>query len=140
MYGRYGNDKLNNFLMIAALVLLFASVIVSFIPVNTATLVVSAVLSILILSAYAYTMFRMMSKNIYKRRQENMTFLKASRAVKRFLTFNTSYGTKSNNRDDADHIFRDCTKCGTTLRLPRRSGKHSVKCPKCTHSFYVKSK
>ena len=75
-----------------------------------------------------------------KRRMENAAFMKMWRGVKRFFSANTSKKTKSTNRDDAYYIFRDCTKCGCTLRLPRKVGKHRVKCPRCSHSFKVKAK
>ena len=141
MYGRYGNDKLGTFSLITVLVLIVADAILgAAIPEGVARVVVGLGMSLVITLFYIWIIFRFMSRNIYKRRRENEIYLKACRGVKRFITFNTSSGTKSRNRDDAYYIFRDCTSCGATLRLPRKQGKHSVKCPKCTHSFYVKSK
>jgi DNA-directed RNA polymerase subunit M/transcription elongation factor TFIIS len=76
-----------------------------------------------------------------KKYLEKIFGLKATITEKqRCLSGNVSRGSKSRNLDDQVHIFRDCTKCGSTLRLPRKSGKHSVKCPRCSHSFYVRSK
>jgi DNA-directed RNA polymerase subunit RPC12/RpoP len=141
MYGRYGNDHLSRFLMIVALILIVADAILRLIiPLGIVRTVVSFSISLAAILLYVLVICRSMSRNIYKRRRENETYLKVSRGVKRFLSMNTSRKTKSRNRDDAYYIFRDCTKCGATLRLPRKQGKHSVKCPKCSHSFYVKSK
>lgn len=138
MYGRYGTDSLYRFLLILSLLLLFAEVIVGWLPESAGKRIAGLVLSALVLGIYAWSVFRAMSRNVYKRRRENEAYLKASRAVKRFFNGNTA--SCGSIRDDAYHIFRNCTRCGATLRLPRRVGKHSVKCPKCGHGFYVRSK
>lgn len=138
MYGRYGNDSLSHFCMILALVLILTEVILGFILDGLAGAIISLSLGGLAMALYAWILFRCFSRNIYKRRKENEVYLKAFRAVKRFFGGNTvSCGSI---RDDAYYIFRNCTKCAATLRLPRRAGKNSVKCPKCGHLFYVKSK
>ena len=140
MYGRYGNDSLSHFCTILALVLILTEVILGFILDGLAGAIISLSLGGLAMALYAWILFRCFSRNIYKRRKENEVYLKAFRAVKRTLSGNTSRKTKSRNFDDAYYIFRDCTKCASTLRLPRKTGKNSVKCPKCGHLFYVKSK
>ena len=141
MYGRYGTDKLYHFTLAVALILLVAELVVNYaLPESLIKSYVALGLSISVILLYTWMVFRTMSRNIYKRRKENERFLKICNALKRFFTFNTSYKTKSRNRDDATYIFRDCTKCGATLRLPRKKGRHKVNCPKCRHSFFVKSK
>ncbi|MBQ8409655.1 MAG: hypothetical protein IJY39_12420 [Clostridia bacterium] len=140
MYGRYGTDELYRFTLIVVLVLIVAELFVRFIPDSLLRSVIGLLLSLSVLALYAWMIFRSLSKNVYKRRRENEIYLKASRAIKRCFSMNTSKRTKSRNRDDQYYIFRDCTFCGATLRLPRKSGKHSVRCPKCAQSFYVKSK
>ena len=141
MYGRYGFDDLHKFLLFTVCFLMVAELMVSrLLPECTAVLIAGAFLSMLILALYVWILFRAMSRSILKRRKENEIYLKASRFVKRCLTLNTSRKTRSRNLDDAMYIFRDCPKCTATLRLPRNPGKHSVKCPKCAHSFYVVSK
>ena len=141
MYGRYGTDQLYKFNLVLALVLILAEIVVSYaLPDTLLFSYIALALSILIFVLYGRMIFRSMSRNIYKRRKENERYLKISGAVKRFFTFNTSRKTKSRNRDDLYYIFRDCTKCGATLRLPRKKGKHKVRCPKCSHSFFVRSK
>ena len=141
MYGRYGTDDLYSFIMIVFVVLwLLEIVAVAIIPEGTVQTVISLSCSILITLLLVWTTFRAMSRNIYKRRRENEIYLKASRAFKRFMSFNTSHRTKSLNRDDAQYIFRDCTKCGSVMRLQRRVGRNKVKCARCSHVFYVKAK
>ena len=141
MYGRYGTDNLYYFLMIAFFVLMVVEMItVAILPEGLAETVVSIVFFAITWGIVIYMTFRLMSRNIYKRRCENEAYLRIRRSISRFFNMNTSTRTKSRNVDNAEFIFRDCTKCGATLRLPRKSGKHGVKCPRCTHSFFVKSK
>lgn len=140
-YGRYGTDQLYKFCLVAILVLMVVSIILQLVlPEGLASSIASLSLSVLTYALLFWMIFRSMSRNIYKRRRENEGYLKISGAVKRFFIGNTSRRTRSTNRDDAYYIFRDCTRCKATLRLPRKKGKHSVKCPRCSHSFYVRSK
>ncbi len=141
MYGRYGTDELYNFLSYLNIFLIIAySITILCMKEGLARTVVSLCFSTLIIFVFIFEIWRTMSKNTAKRRRENERYLKVSRAVKRFFTGNTSKGTRTHNRDDAYFIFRDCTRCGSTLRLPRRVGKNRVNCPRCSHSFYVKAK
>ncbi len=141
MYGRYGTDNLYNFITYLTIFLILADMItVACIPEGTTQAIISILFSALIIFLFVWNIYRTMSRKVAKRRRENERYLKASRAIKRFFSGNTSKRTKSFNRDDASYVFRDCTKCGSTLRLPRRVGKNKVKCPRCSHSFYVKAK
>jgi phage FluMu protein Com len=141
MYGRYGTDQLYSFLTVLFFIVwAFEIIAVMIIPEGTLQNIVSIIGGSLTMLLLIVMIFRSMSRNIYKRRRENEIYLKTSRAVKRFFGGNTSRKTKSLNRDDAQYIFRDCTKCGSVLRLPRRVGRHKTKCPRCSHSFYVKAK
>ena len=139
MYGRYGIDELYKFSLAVFLVLWVAEIIaIAVIPDVGAKRVARLCFSVVITLLMVWMIFRTMSRNIYKRRRENQIYLKAFRAVKRFFSGNTA--SRGSIRDDAYYIFRNCTKCGSTLRLPRRVGKNRVKCPKCGHGFYVKVK
>ncbi len=141
MYGRYGADELYNFLTYFNIILIFVDILVTaLMPEGAAKAIVSIIFSILIIGIFIWEIYRMMSRKIAKRRKENERYLKIKRAVLRFMSGNTSKKTRTMNRDDASFVFRDCTKCGSTLRLPRRVGKHKVKCPRCSHSFFVKAK
>ncbi len=141
MYGRYGTDELYSFLSYFNIFLIIAYCITLLaIPEGLARALVSLCFSAVIMLVFIFEIYRTMSRNIARRRRENEKYLKLSRAFKRFLSGNTSKRTRTYNRDDAYFIFRDCTKCASTLRLPRRVGKHKVKCPRCSHSFYVKAK
>lgn len=141
MYGRYGADQLYSFCNIAIISLFVVSLLLSFIIKNEVALAwTNLIIFLLEIFLIVWSISRMMSRNIYKRRRENEIYLKATSALKRFFTFNTSKKSKSGNIDNYQFIFRDCTKCHATLRLPRKAGRNKVKCPRCSHRFYVKSK
>ena len=141
MYGRYGTDSLYNFLTWFTVFLIIAEMItVALIPEGQTQAVVSLVFFAVIILLFVWNISRIFSKNIAKRRRENERYLKLSRATRRLLSANTSKGTKTMNRDDEYYVFRDCTCCGSTLRLQRRIGRHRVKCPRCSRSFYVRVK
>lgn len=141
MYGRYGTDELYMFMSILSLVLVVADVVLQFVIKDplakgiTGGVILAAIVALLVIATV-----RSMSRKVYKRRLENERFLRICNALKRFFTFNTSSKTKSHNQDTDVYIFRDCTKCRATLRLPRKKGRHKVRCPKCAHGFYVRSK
>lgn len=141
MYGRYGTDQLYTFCSVLSLVVVVANLVVSVAVKNpTARMITSGILLGLFVALFAWNTFRSMSKKIYKRRRENGIFLNIVGVLRRIVTFNTSSKTKSGNKDDNYYIFRDCTKCSCTLRLPKKKGRNKVKCPKCSHKFYVISK
>ena len=141
MYGRYGTDHLYVFGCILSLVLIVANFVIQLaMPASTVKTVIGACLLPAYIGLFVWMTFRALSKNIYKRRRENARFLAVVGWLKRFFTFNTSAKTKSRNADSETYIFRDCTKCASTLRLPRKKGRNKVNCPKCGHRFYVISK
>ena len=140
-YGRNGVDQLYYFGLVLMIVFMIADFVLQLVlPEGIVKTVIGLSLSTASVATLIWSMFRVMSRNVFKRRRENAAFIKMCRAIKRLFTGNTSKKTKSYNRDDMTYIFRDCTKCASTLRLPRKIGKHKVKCPRCSHSFYVKAK
>ena len=76
----------------------------------------------------------LLSRNIAARRRENDRYLRIKRRL---------FGRKLKVKlppDTSDHVFRACTHCHATLRLPREQGKHTVKCPRCQKRFRVRVK
>ncbi|MBE6537909.1 MAG: hypothetical protein E7671_00400 [Ruminococcaceae bacterium] len=122
MYGRYGADELYRFLTIAFYVVFFVNLVVR-----------SYVLSALTIAILVWSVFRMFSKNIYARRLENQKYLKIKNSVASFFKLG-----KDRFRDRKTHVYRKCPKCRAVLRLPKRKGKHTVRCPRCSDSFEVK--
>ena len=122
MYGRYGTDQLYIALIGAYFVLIVANTFIS-----------STVINIFMSAVLVYTMFRALSRNVYKRRMENEKFMKIWRPIK-------AQGSLMIRRvkEIKTHRFRKCPHCKKVLRLPRMRGKHTVKCPCCNVEFELR--
>ena len=132
MYGRYGSDELYNALFLLEIILLFVSSILSILGRTTPLLsVVSSLLYLLSLVILIWAMFRFFSRNIQKRRRENMIWLSIKSRLFRKKR-------PALPLDTPTHVFRACPKCRSVLRLPRQVGKHTARCPRCGHSFGVR--
>lgn len=59
--------------------------------------------------------------------------------MKRFLKKMRNFLLLQKNklRDRRTHVYRECPFCHAVLRLPKRPGAHSVKCPRCSEHFDV---
>ena len=113
MEGRYGTDKLN---MVILGVGVIACLLALFLP--PASLLLTLVSYVLMF----WAIFRSLSRNTYKRYQENRKFLQI---VNRFK--------------DRQHKYFDCPKCCQPVRVPRGKGKIAITCPKCREKFIRKS-
>lgn len=122
MYGRYGADQLYYCLLILNFVLMLIN---SFLMLAILDITVWAILILMI--------YRTFSRNIYKRQLENQKFLKVWYPIKsKFSLFFVRVKEIRTNR------YRRCTHCKSMLRLPRRTGKHAVTCPRCHKDFDVR--
>lgn len=122
MWGRYGNDRLNQFLMVCAMVLFLLS------------LFIRGPLYLLAVIVMVYVYFRMFSRNIAKRTAENQWYLKREWQVKNFL----SKKKKEFAQRKEFHIYR-CPNCKQKIRVPRGRGRIAIRCRKCNHEFIKKS-
>ena len=122
--GRNGSDALG---MTAMTVALIIDVVNMF--VGTLWLSLAAFLLL------CYSIFRVFSRNVYKRQVENQRFCRLFRPVKNFFVLR-----KNKRRDRKTHVYKKCPRCKKVLRLPRVSGKHTVKCPCCSNRFEMKIK
>ena len=129
MYGRYGADTLYWWCFGAMIVLWVARLILSGFGLVLAANIVNLVSTVILV----YAIFRFMSKNIYKRSAENRRFRQAISSVKGKFTL-----TRDKIRDRKTHVFKKCPSCKAVLRLPRKPGEHTVRCPKCSNRFDVK--
>lgn len=86
------------------------------------------------LALFVYACFRMWSRNVNRRRDENAKFMyfvmPKVTAVKQFFLRIKGMRTYK--------YFR-CPKCGVRMRLKRGGGEKTVRCPKCQESFKQKS-
>lgn len=122
MYGRYGNDQLNTALVVLYLILWLLEMITHFSLFG----LLSTILVFVVL-------FRMLSRNLYKRREENVKFLRKADPAIRW------YRLQRTMRRDKDHIYFKCPNCSQQLRVPRGKGKITVTCRSCGASFQEKS-
>ena len=122
MYGRYGGDQLNLFMIISYLVLdlLFAF--------THWTLLYWLSLALLF-----FTIFRMFSRNILKRREENCKFLHLTQPVTAWFRLRRTI------HRDKEHRYFKCPNCGQQLRVPRGKGNITVTCRGCGATFKEKS-
>ena len=125
MYGRYGGDDLSKALLVLSFILI---VIAGFLPKSLSSLVAIGYIPTLV------CIFRIFSRNIFKRRQENYKYLKIKNSV-------VIWSKQKLNRlkDSKTHKYFTCPDCKQKLRVPRGRGKLTVTCPKCKKSFKGKS-
>ena len=137
MFGRYGIDALYYFLLGLYLALIIAGTIVRFCFAKfnyvQSYLLVSYMIYFLESVVLFYSIFRVMSRNIYKRQQENQKFLSFFEKLKKFRNLQ-----KCKKRDKKTHVYKKCPSCKNNLRLPKEKGSHTVVCPCCKHRFNVK--
>ena len=115
MEGRYGTDRLNITLLTVALVLV---VVYSIVPISS----VKLILWILSYVLMFWAIFRSLSRNTYKRYEENRRFLQFFDQLK-----------------DRQHRYYNCPKCRQRVRVPRGKGKIAITCPKCREKFVRKT-
>ena len=125
MYGRYGGDDLSKALLVLSFILI---IIARFLPKSLSSLIAIGYIPTLV------CVFRIFSRNIFKRRQENYKYLKIKNSV-------VIWSKQKLNRvkDSKTHKYFKCPDCKQKLRVPRGKGKISVTCPKCKKTFKGKS-
>ena len=127
MAGRYGNDKLNQFMMA---VFLGCAVLNLFVRNAYVSTVLNSWECLLILLVY----IRMFSRNISKRYAENQKYLALENRLRRF--FGQKIYLMQQRREY--HIYK-CPGCKQKIRIPRGKGKISIRCPKCGEEFIKNS-
>ena len=111
MYGRYGSDRFNRFLLVLYLIFWVLSALfrgwtgLIFYALTTVTMV--------------WTLFRMLSRNISRRQAENRWYLHQVTRLK----------------DIRRYRYRRCPHCRGMLRLPIKRGRRTVTCNRCRHQF-----
>ncbi len=119
MQGRYGNDKLNTFLLIITAIIYVINLFVR-----------SSWLFLVMMIPFALYMFRALSKNINKRLFENNRFTKIYDTIATF--FKRQY---LKIRDFRTHRYVKCPYCKSQLRLKKRTGNQKIHCPRCNEDF-----
>lgn len=125
MAGRNGNDRLNVFILALDIILLIIS---SLLPVG------SQIIHVIVLLLLGIAYFRMLSKDLYRRREENGKYLRLRYKVTGTLKLRYEQWVQRR-----DYKFFACPSCKTTLRVPRGHGKIKIVCRKCGKSFTGKT-
>ena len=126
MAGRNGNDQLNVFLLIVDLILMLLSGIFS--------KSIGGVLYPIVIALLVYVYFRMFSRNVYKRREENGKYMRLKyKAAAELRLFKERWIQRKYYK------FFTCPSCRASLRVPRHRGKIKIVCRKCGTSFFGKT-
>jgi len=122
MFGRYGSDPLGLFLVSVYFVLWFLSQLFHL-----------KFLALIAIACVVWAFWRMMSRQIDRRRAENERFLEMVRPLAR------NYNSLRSRVRDKEHRYFRCPNCGQQLRVPKGKGRISITCRSCGVSFEAKS-
>ncbi len=123
MSGRYGSDQLNLTMVIGALIV---TTIGSLSGVYFLTLAADALLLLAI--------FRMFSKDRYRRAHENQVYLEKTQKVRRAAT-----EWVNRVKNSRKYHYYTCPKCKQRLRVPRGVGNITITCKQCGTKFDKKA-
>ena len=115
MIGRYGPDHLGIAMIIVAFIL---SVLNAFLW-HTPLLYFSYLVFILVI-------YRMLSRNIPRRRAENDRFISIWWPIRMRVKKIIQY-----IKDKRKYVYYKCPTCKTKLRVPKGKGKIRITCPRC---------
>jgi ribosomal protein S27E len=130
MAGRYGGDQFSIAILVLYCILLLLSSILKL-----------RILSLLALAVLIWCLWRMLSRNVAKRRKENEWFLRWWNPVWRWMRGISSRFHAEQEyaamkaRDKDTWKYYKCPKCGNKLRVPRGKGKIAITCPVCHNEF-----
>jgi len=122
MSGRYGTDELSRAFIVAILACFVASV---FFRWNGFSFIAYALVIIMY--------YRILSRNITKRREENFKYLDLKYNLGRIFT---KYKSRLEQR--RYYRFFKCPSCRQTVRVPKGHGRICITCPKCRTEFIKK--
>lgn len=123
MSGRYGSDQLNLTMVIGTLIV---TTIGSLSGVYFLTLAADALLLLAI--------FRMFSKDRYRRAHENQVYLEKTQKVRRAAT-----EWVNRVKNSRKYHYYTCPKCKQRLRVPRGVGNITITCKQCGTKFDKKA-
>lgn len=126
MVGRYGNDRLNLFLLAVDAVLLILGAVFG----GGA----GHVLMTLAVALLAVIYYRMLSRNAIRRQDENSKYLRLRyRVLGKYRCIRERWVQRK------DYKFFTCPSCKAALRVPRGQGSINIVCRKCGNSFKGKT-
>lgn len=128
MYGRNGADKLG-------IVMIWSSLLLDLISAMLLRhhQIVGSMVNWLATLMCIYALFRMFSKNLGKRREENQRFVNWLWRMK-----SKSSGARARHADK-EHKYFTCKNCKTICRVPVGKGNVEITCPKCGAKIHGKT-
>ena len=127
MYGRNGADQLGLCMIWLLIILNVVNIFVRSGAAGAALNALAMILAVIIL-------WRIFSRNLYKRRAENAAFLnKVWYPLQRRFT-----GARTQARDK-DHKYFTCPDCKAVCRVPKGKGNIVITCPRCGGEIRGKS-
>ena len=128
MYGRNGIDQLSVAAVWVCLILQLLSTLV-----NRKWVLAGAVLYYVSLVLWIWLLFRIFSKNLYKRREENQKWLTWWNRLR------SGRADAKARHADKEHKYFTCKNCKTICRVPAGKGNIVITCPKCGAQIKGKS-
>lgn len=112
-------DELNRFFIIIDMILIIVSMFIKTFFLDLSKLLLLGLI-----------IFRIASKNKLQRSKENKMFLKVINTITRPFQ-----NLIRNFKDRKTHVYKKCSKCKTTLKLPlpKTRGINHAKCPECSN-------
>ena len=127
MQGRYGTDQFAQFTIGASLLFIILSMLFR-------KYAVGQIFDLVGIFGIVYTYYRILSRNVQKRYEENQKYLAATQKLRMRLNREKSMMTQRKTH----HIYT-CPGCGQKIRIPRGKGKIEIECPKCHVKFIKRS-
>lgn len=124
---RNGMDQLSRALLWGALIVLMLSWVIhgSHLP---------SILYGVALFLLVFSYFRVLSRNLERRRAENNRYLQLTQGIRGGIEAKVRRWQQKK-----DYKFYKCPSCGITLRVPRGKGKIMITCRQCGAKFQKKT-
>ena len=122
MQGRYGVDTLNNHALFLVIALFVLNIFFN-----------NRIIMLLGYLIWFIVIYRMFSRQTYKRYQENEKYLKMIQPIKK------RFNVINKNHQDKEHKYYLCPSCKQIVRVPKGRGKITITCPTCKNRFDKKS-
>src|SRR5690554_6205892 len=123
MYGRYGVDQLTVLILVVSLVITVLAGILKL-----------PGLQILYYVGVIVSLYRILSRDLVKRRKENHVFLQKTRGITSW-----SRTQKKMVGEKKTHRHFKCPNCKQRLRVPRGKGNVKITCTRCGEQFSRKT-
>lgn len=122
MSGRNGTDDLARYCIFDSLIVLIISCFFKGYPKTILWWIAVIILG--------YSYFRVFSRNLNKRYQENTAFV-----IKKNKLLGKLRNKKEMFAQRKQYCFYKCPNCGIMNRVPKGKGKIQITCPKCNTKF-----